>query len=88
VALVDGALTEDSFANNRWLEPEMQALIAKVELKTSSEIVVRAPGSMPARLEVELDSGERLVSECLYPPGHSFPERGLDSDVTIRKFTT
>jgi 2-methylcitrate dehydratase len=86
VALVDGALTEDQFANNRWLEPEMQSLIAKVELKTSSEIVVRAPGSMPARLEVELDSGERLVSECLYPPGHSFPERGLDRDVTIRKF--
>jgi 2-methylcitrate dehydratase len=86
VALVDGALTEGQFANNRWLEPEMQALIAKVELKTSSEIVARAPGSMPARLEVELDTGERLVSECLYPPGHSFPVRGLNRDVTIRKF--
>ena len=86
VALVDGALTERQFANNRWLEPQMQTLIAKVELRTSSEIVARAPGSMPARLEVELDSGERVVSECLYAPGHSFPERGLDRDVTIRKF--
>jgi 2-methylcitrate dehydratase len=41
---------------------------------------------MPARIEVELDGGEQLVSECLYPPGHSFPERGLDRDVTVRKF--
>jgi 2-methylcitrate dehydratase len=86
VALVDGALTEHQFADERWLDPKMRSLTAKVELKTSPEIVVRAPGSMPARVEVHLDSGERLVSECLYPPGHSFPERGLDRDVTIRKF--
>jgi 2-methylcitrate dehydratase len=86
VALVDGALTEHQFADKRWLEPEMAALTAKVELQTSAEIVARAPGSMPARVEVRLDSGERLVSECLYPPGHSFPERGLDRDVTVRKF--
>jgi 2-methylcitrate dehydratase len=86
VALVDGALTEHQFANKRWLQPEMRALAAKVELETSAEISVRAPDSMPARVEVELDSGERVVSECLYPPGHSFPERGLDRDVTVRKF--
>ncbi|HEY6259797.1 MAG TPA: MmgE/PrpD family protein [Xanthobacteraceae bacterium] len=86
VALVDGALTERQLAAKRWLQPEMRALTAKVELKTSTEIVGRAPDSMPARVEVDLDGGERLVSECLYPPGHSFPERGLDRDVTVRKF--
>jgi 2-methylcitrate dehydratase len=86
VALADGALTERQFANKRWLQAEMRALTAKVELTTSAEIVARAPGSMPARVEVELDGGERLVSECLYPPGHSFPERGLDRDVTVDKF--
>jgi 2-methylcitrate dehydratase len=86
VALVDGALTEHQFANERWLDPAMQALTAKVELTTSAEIVTRAPGSMPARIEVHLADGERLVSECLYPPGHSFPERGLDREVTVAKF--
>jgi 2-methylcitrate dehydratase len=86
VALVDGALTEQQFANRRWLQPEMRTLTAKVELKTSDEIIVRAPDSMPARVEVDLESGERLVSECLYPPGHSFPERGLDRDVAVGKF--
>jgi len=86
VALADGALTEHQFANRRWLEPDTRALTAKVELKTSTEIGQRAPGSMPARIEVHLDGGERLVSECLYPPGHSFPERGLDRNVTVRKF--
>jgi 2-methylcitrate dehydratase len=86
VALVDGELTERQFADKRWLQPEMRSLTAKVELKTSPEIVVRAPDSMPARVEVHLEGGERLVSECLYPPGHSFPQRGLDRDVTVRKF--
>jgi len=86
VALVDGALTERQFANKRWLQPKMRAFAAKVELKTSAEISARAPDSMPARVEVEMDGGERLVAECLYPPGHSFSERGLDRDVTIRKF--
>jgi 2-methylcitrate dehydratase len=86
VGLVDGALTEQQFAGKRWLQPEMRALAAKVELNTSAEIGARARDSMPARVEVDLDNGERLVSECLYPPGHSFPERGLDRDVTVRKF--
>jgi 2-methylcitrate dehydratase len=86
VSLADGALTEHQFANKRWLEPKIRALTAKVELKTSTEIVQRAPGSMPARVEVHLEGGERLASECLYPPGHSFPECGLDRDVTVRKF--
>lgn len=87
VALVDGELTEHQFDNKRWLTPEMRALTAKVELKVSDEIVARAPGSMAARVEVEMESGERLVSECLYPPGHSFPDRGLNQDVAIHKFT-
>jgi 2-methylcitrate dehydratase len=86
VALVDGELTERQFADKRWLQPEMRSLTQKVELKTSPEIVVRASDSMPARVEVHLEDGERLVSECLYPPGHSFPERGLDRDVTVSKF--
>jgi 2-methylcitrate dehydratase len=86
VALIDGALTERQFTDKRWLQPEMRSLTAKVELKTSPEIALRAPESMPARVEVHLDSGERLVSECLYPPGHSFPDRGLDRDVTVDKF--
>jgi 2-methylcitrate dehydratase len=86
VALVDGALTERQFADQRWLQPEMRALTAKVELGTSAEISARAPDSMPARVEVELDGGERLVWECLYPPGHSFPEHGLDRAVAVHKF--
>src|SRR4029077_16308483 len=86
VALAEGALTGRQFADRRWLLPQMQALTAKVQLKTSAEIVARAPVSMPGRVEVELDTGERLVSECLYPPGHSFPEQGLDRNVVVRKF--
>jgi 2-methylcitrate dehydratase len=86
VALADATLSERQFHDQRWLEPQIRALSAKVELKTSAEMTARAPGSMPARIEVELDTGERLISECLYPPGHSFPERGLDRDVTTAKF--
>src|SRR5262249_59587719 len=74
VALADGALTERQFANRRWLEPEMRALTAKVELKTATAIIPRAPGSMPARIEGHLDGGERLRSECPVPPGPPVPD--------------
>jgi 2-methylcitrate dehydratase len=84
--LRDGELTERQFENERWLDATSRALIAKVRLSTSAELAERAPGSMPCRLSVRLASGRHIVTECLYPPGHSFPDRGLDQAVVTAKF--
>jgi 2-methylcitrate dehydratase len=85
-ALRDGELAERQFANERWLDPEVRKLIAKVQLKTSAALRDKAPGSMPSRLVLRLQSGAEIATECLYPPGHSFPDKGLDEAVVTAKF--
>jgi 2-methylcitrate dehydratase len=85
-ALRDGELGERQFENERWLDPEARELIAKVGLATSAELRDKAPGSMPCRLVVRLQSGTEIAIECLYPPGHSFPDKGLDESVVTAKF--
>ena len=85
-ALRDGELAERQFENERWLDPEVRKLIAKVQLKTSAALRDKAPDSMPSRLVLRLQSGAEIATECLYPPGHSFPDKGLDEAVVTAKF--
>ncbi len=86
VALSDGELTLRQYENERWMQPEICRLIEMVDLQTSADLNVRAPGSMPCRLRLVLRNGEEIVCECLYPPGHSYPEKGLDSSIVEAKF--
>jgi 2-methylcitrate dehydratase len=87
VALLDGELTHRQFANDRWCaDAKVLGLMDCVSFEVSGELADRAPGSMPCRLRVELRSGEELSTECLFPPGHSFSERGLDHAVVEDKF--
>jgi 2-methylcitrate dehydratase len=85
-ALRDGELTDRQFENERWLDDTSRSLTAKVRLSVSAELADRAPGSMPARLTITFRNGRKLETECLYPPGHSFPDRGLDQAVVAEKF--
>jgi 2-methylcitrate dehydratase len=86
VVLLDGELTTRQFANERWNEPAARALTARVRLSVSEELRARAPDSMPCRLKIHLASGEIVETECLYPPGHSFPDRGLEQAPVVEKF--
>ena len=88
VVLMDGELDASSSANERWDEPATKALTAKVRLAVSEELGARAPGAMPCRLEVHLAGGETIETECLFPPGHSFPDRGLNAAPVVEKFIT
>jgi 2-methylcitrate dehydratase len=88
VVLIDGELTPKQFDNQRWNEPVTKALTAKVKLSVSEELRARSPSSMPCQLKVRLAGGETIETECLYPPGHSFPDRGLSQAPVIEKFTS
>jgi 2-methylcitrate dehydratase len=55
-------------------------------MKLSAELAARAPGSMPCHLRVIFNNGDVIEQECLYPPGHSFPDSGLDREVVETKF--
>ncbi len=86
VTLVDGELTTRQFDNDRWLDPAVRRLMERVVLGVDADLRDRAPGSMPCRLTVRLKDGETISSECLYPPGHSFADKGLDPGAVIAKF--
>ena len=85
-AIRDGEITERQFENDRWLDKEARDLTAKVRLSMSAELRDKAPDSMPARIVVHLKNGTQVAAECLYPPGHSFPDKGLDEAAVIAKF--
>jgi 2-methylcitrate dehydratase len=88
VVLLDGELTSRQFSHERWAEPDARALTAKVRLSVSEELGDRAPDSMPCQLKIHLAGGEIVETECLYPPGHSFPDRGLNQAPVVDKFKT
>ena len=85
VALADGALTLKQFENERWNEPALKELMDRVTLEVAADLTDRASDTMPCRLRVVLKSGEEIVAECLYPPGHS-SHAGLDAEVVKTKF--
>ena len=86
VALLDGRLTTHQFTGERWLQPSIIKLMDRVTLNVAADLRDRVSGSMPARVRVKLQDGTELVEECLYPPGHSFPDKGVDPKVVIEKF--
>lgn len=88
VVLLDGELTDRQFANERWAEPVARTLTGKVRLSVSQELADRAPGSMPCQIKIHLAGGQIVETESLYPPGHSFPDRGLDQAPVVKKFKT
>lgn len=88
VVLIDGTLTKKQFENRRWDEPVTKALTAKVRLAVSAELGDRAPTAMPCNLKIHMAGGEIIETECLYPPGHSFPDRGLNEGPVVEKFRT
>jgi 2-methylcitrate dehydratase len=86
VCLIDGTLTKKQFDNQRWNEPVAKALTAKVKLHVSAELAARAPTAMPCNIRVQMATGEVIETECLHPPGHSFPDRGLNRAPVVEKF--
>ena len=86
VTLIEGELTTRQFENEKWLARPIRHLMEKVELGVAVDLRERAPGSMPCRLKVRMTDGSEIVSECLYQPGHSFPDKGLDEGAVTEKF--
>jgi len=87
VAMAEGEMTDRQFRDRRWEMPDMTRLIEVTELSVDPSLAERAPGSMPSRIRVSFADGSVAEKECLYQPGHSFADRGLDEVVVNEKFT-
>jgi 2-methylcitrate dehydratase len=81
-ALLDGEITLEDFEENRFKQPEAQALFNKVSLARAADF----PDKVSARVEVCLSDGVTLSEEVLYPPGHTKNPVG-ESEV-VEKFRT
>ena len=79
VAMIEGAMTDEQFRDRRWEKPDMTRLIELTELTVDPGLAARAPGSMPSRIAVSFADGSTIEKECLFDPGHSFPDTGLDA---------
>jgi 2-methylcitrate dehydratase len=84
VALLDGTFGLAQFENERWNDPKVRAVMARLEVAVDAELNARSPGSFPCRVEARCDDGTILVADIPDPPG--FSRHGLDADAVIKKF--
>jgi 2-methylcitrate dehydratase len=84
VALLDGAFGIAQFANERWRDSRICALMEKITMRRDAKLNVRAPGGFPCTLRAKTREGRECSVEVLYPPG--FSKEGLDPNAVIEKF--
>ena len=84
VALIDGVFGQAQYACARWHDPQVRALMARIEMRTDAAWNRRAPDSFPCALRVACADGTQWLSEVDYPPGYS--RDGLAASTVIDKF--
>jgi 2-methylcitrate dehydratase len=85
VALIDGAFGLLQFAGERWNDPKVRALMARLEMTTDADLARRANGAYPCALNATGRDGRRHAVEILAPPG--FSPDGADAKTVLEKFT-
>lgn len=83
-ALVDGEISEDTFAPARFQDPALLAVTDTVELIEDVSYTEAFPWRMACRFEVDLRSGETIEVSGDYPKGH--PRDPLTDDELTDKF--
>ena len=70
-ALVDGAITEESFDDERLHDPRITALLDKMTINEKPEYTQKHPASWPCRIEITTRAGERKSAFVEYFKGHA-----------------
>lgn len=84
VALLDGEVTNASFAEARLSDPAIARLMAKVKVREDKKLSALYPDGSPGRVTLRMQSGETLKEELQYPKGHA---KSVMSDAEVeRKF--
>ncbi len=86
IALLDGEVTVESFANSRFHDPAVVSLMSKVKVAESPELCDQYPEGVPSRVSIRMSSGEVLVKEIRYPMGHAKnPMNDAEVEMKFRK---
>ncbi len=70
-ALRDGAITTETFLPERYLDPAIRPLMARIAVRENPEFTGRFPNELVTRMELTTKSGRKLVEESGYPKGHA-----------------
>ena len=69
-ALQDGAVTADSFSDQRLRDQSLAALISKIDVQEDEEYTRKYPAEFNCRVDVTTHSGESYSAGTAYPKGH------------------
>jgi 2-methylcitrate dehydratase len=83
-ALTDGGFGPAQFQGERWLDPEILALMGKIEMARDPALNKYATGSYPCVIAAYEKNGKKHVAERLFPPGYS--QDGLSQTDVVEKF--
>jgi 2-methylcitrate dehydratase len=84
VAIVDGAFGLAQFANERWTNPTVRGVMARLTIVCDPSLNARSPGGFPCAIEAHGKDGTVYRVEVLDPPG--FSRHGLDAGAVTDKF--
>jgi 2-methylcitrate dehydratase len=83
--LLDGEFGLDSFDNERWNDPKIRAVMAKLEIVVDASLNPRAPGGFPCAMRATAADGATYLAEVLDPPGFA-RHGGIDAGTVVKKF--
>jgi 2-methylcitrate dehydratase len=86
VALNDGVFGLRQFANARWNDAKVRALMARLDITTDADLARRAGEAYPCALHATGHDGRPYHVEILEPPG--FSPNGLDTQTVLDKFAS
>jgi 2-methylcitrate dehydratase len=84
VAMLDGDITSDSFASERFLDADVIDLMAKIALREDPEFTRQYPAKWNCRIVAETLAGVRHEVHVAYPKGH--PENPFSDTEVEEKF--
>jgi 2-methylcitrate dehydratase len=85
-ALIDGDFGLSSYDNERWTDPKIRALMARLDIECDAALNPRAPGGFPCAIRATARDGREYLAEVLDPPG--FSRHGIDPAAVVNKFNS
>ncbi len=84
VSLHDGSFGLAHYDGERWNDPQVRALMSRIEIATDPDLNGRARGGFPCAIRAEGADGQHYEVEIAATPG--FSHAGLDGDLVFAKF--
>src|SRR5581483_4930652 len=69
--LRDGTITTGTFTPERYLDPSLRPLMARIHIRENPEFTREFPTGLSTTMEVTTKSGQRLLERSGYPKGHA-----------------